>query len=314
MNNLGEVVLSWMIFSTGLLISLYYLYYTPVLCGLGVIQKAYLANIIGRLAWLILTLIIVIFTPSLFTLSLSFLASVIINRVVIQRYYVSNVFIKNMNGYLSKRNSTVPFIAHNAIKLGVVSLGSFLISRATVLIAGASLPLVLVGEYTFSIQIFMALLAVGNVFVTVKIPELSKLVMLRDNKNIRLLIIRVISISLSFYVAGFIVFYLSQSYLTEAFGTKIGFLEKNELTILAIIYFLELTHSICATILTTSNKIPFVWSSLISGALIIVGAYTVMKFNSEGVLGLILVQGAVQLLYNNWKWPLSLYKEHWKNN
>lgn len=33
-----QVIISWCIFSCGLLMSLYYLYYTPLLCGFGVIQ------------------------------------------------------------------------------------------------------------------------------------------------------------------------------------------------------------------------------------------------------------------------------------
>ncbi|MFB0777888.1 O-unit flippase-like protein, partial [Aeromonas salmonicida] len=200
--NQHEIILSWVVFSAGLLMSLYYLYYTPVLCGFGVIQKAYLANIIGRLTWLILTFASIKLYPNLLTLSLSFLMSVVVNRVVIKVYYHRNHFVSGMQDCIAKQDSTIPFIAHNTIKLGIVSLGSFLISRATVLIAGASLPLVLAGEYTFSLQIFMALLAVGNVFVTVKVPELSRLVMLKDKKNMRYLIVKVISVSLSFYIVG----------------------------------------------------------------------------------------------------------------
>ncbi|EIS42158.1 putative O-unit flippase domain protein [Yersinia pestis PY-59] len=33
-----------------------------------------------------------------------------------------------------------------------------------------------------------------------------------------------------------------------------------------------------------------------------------------GVVGLILAQGIVQLMYNNWKWPLMVYSEFIKNN
>ncbi|MBN6046141.1 hypothetical protein JYK13_19360 [Citrobacter sp. ku-bf4] len=307
-----EVILSWGAFAFGLLMSLYYLYYTPILCGLGIIQKAYLANIIGRLAWLVLTLVAMKYFPGLISLSLAFLISVFINRLVINIFYKKNIYIKELRNVIASKVSTIPVIAHNATKLGVVSLGSFLISRATILIAGASLPLAVAGEYTFSLQIFMALLAVGNVFVTVKVPELSRLVMVKETAKLRMLIIKIITVSLFLYMAGFVCFYFLQGFIIAIFGAKVGFLQNEYLILLAVVYLLELNHTICATILTTANKIPFVKPSLISGLLIVIFSMLVVKYSSLAILGLIGVQLIIQLFYNNWKWPVCVYKGYIK--
>jgi hypothetical protein len=35
----------------------------------------------------------------------------------------------------------------------------------------------------------------------------------------------------------------------------------------------------------------------------------ILKFTNFGLLGMILVQGVVQLCYNNWKWPMVVCKE-----
>lgn len=307
-----EVLLSWMFFSIGLLMSLYYLYYTPILCGLGIIQKAYLANIVGRLIWLLLTLVAIKYYPGLISLSIAFLISVIINRLVINVFYTRNIYIKELKNVISSEASTIPVIAHNATKLGVVSLGSFLISRATILIAGASLPLTVAGEYTFSLQIFMALLAVGNVFVTVKVPELSRLVMVGDRDKLRIIIGKIIAVSLFLYIIGFVFFYFLQGFIITIFDAKVGFLPDEYLLLLAVVYLLELNHTICATILTTANRIPFVKPSLISGLVIVIFSLLVVKYSSLSILGLIGVQFIVQLSYNNWKWPVSIYKGYIK--
>lgn len=309
-----QVIISWCIFSCGLLMSLYYLYYTPLLCGFGVIQNAYKANIIGRFFWLFFTGIVILIGPSLVYFSSAFFASVVINRIAIKIFYDKNKHAKEITKIIPDENSTIPFIAHNAVKLGTVSLGSFLISRATVLIAGAFLPLIIAGQYTFSLQVYMALLAVGNVFIAVKIPELSQLVLQKDNERIRKLVVRILSFSLMLYFIGFSTFYLSQEYIIKIFNAKVGFLRGDLLIILAVIYFLELTHSICATILTTANKIPFVKPALISGIMIVIISFFLMKYTSIGILGLILAQGIVQLAYNNWKWPLCVYRDYWNAN
>ena len=156
----------------------------------------------------------------------------------------------------------------------------------------------------------MALLAVGNVFVTVKVPVLSQLVLVGDKERAKHLILQILSFSLGLYILGFSVFYFVQSYIIEIFHAKVGFLDSNYLLLLAVVYFLELIHTISATILTTANKVPFVKPALLSGVMIVLVSYFLMKYTDYGVMGLILAQGIIQLLYNNWKWPLCVYKDY----
>ncbi len=304
-----HILLAWIIYSVGLLLNLYFLYYTPILCGLGVIQHAYFSNIIGRFSWLIATILAVFYYPTLVGLSVSFLVSVLVNRLVIFYYFNNNEYIVKSKDILGHHESTIPYIAHNTLKLGVVSLGSFMISRSTVLIAGAFLPLTIAGEYTFSLQVYMALLAVGNVFVTVKVPELARLVLKDDKRELRELITKVLVFSAGIYASGFILFYLLSEYVIKIIHPKVGFLDDKYLFILGVIFFLELMHSICATIITTTNKVPFVKPAILSGLLIVVSSFILLKYTDLGVIGLIVAQGLIQLMYNNWKWPVFVYKE-----
>ncbi|PDO89449.1 O-unit flippase-like protein [Kosakonia sacchari] len=305
-----EALASWGIFAVGLLMNLYYLYYTPLLCGFGVIQDSYKANILGRICWLLFTGGAILLSPSILTFSLSFLLSVIVNRIFIKHLYQRHKYVAQLNNNLPQKESTIPYIAHNAVKLGTVSLGSFLISRSTVLIAGASLPLVVAGQYTFSLQVYMALLAVGNVFVTVKVPILSQQILQNNKSAMKKLIIQILTFSLGLYLFGFVLFYFLQSYIISIFHSNVTFLDSGFLLLLAVVYLLELNHTICATILTTANKVPFVKPSLVSGILIVLISYLLMKFTTTGVLGLIIAQGLIQLLYNNWKWPCCVYKDY----
>lgn len=304
-----HILLAWIIYSVGLLLNLYFLYYTPILCGLGVIQHAYFSNIIGRFSWLIATILAVFYYPTLVGLSVSFLVSVLVNRLVIFYYFNNNEYIVKSKDILGHHESTIPYIAHNTLKLGVVSLGSFMISRSTVLIAGAFLPLTIAGEYTFSLQVYMALLAVGNVFVTVKVPELARLVLKDDKRELRELITKVLVFSAGIYTSEFILFYLLSEYVIKIIHPKVGFLDDKYLFILGVIFFLELMHSICATIITTTNKVPFVKPAILSGLLIVVSSFILLKYTDLGVIGLIVAQGLIQLMYNNWKWPVFVYKE-----
>lgn len=304
-----EIIIAWGWFSLGLLLNLYYLYYTPVLCGLGVIQHSYYANIAGKVSWLILTMLVLFLHSSIIGFSVVFVISIFINRAVSSYFYNRNDNIRKTKNVVMQSESTIPVIAYNTIKLGTVSLGSFMISRATILIAGLYLPLELAGAYTFTLQVYMALLAVGNVFVTIKVPQLSSLVLRGDRTGLQKSIAKTLSFSCSIYILGFLTFYVLANFLTELLNLKVHFLDSKFLVLLAVVYFLELTHSICATIITTQNKVPFVKPALLSGFFIVLTSYLLLKYTDLGVMGLIIAQGIIQLSYNNWKWPVMVYKE-----
>jgi hypothetical protein len=81
------------------------------------------------------------------------------------------------------------------------------------------------------------------------------------------------------------------------------------LIVYMVVILLELNHSFFATMIVIGNKVPFVSVSLITAAVIVLGSFLSLAFTSAGVLGLVLVQGIVQLSYSNWKWPLVIFKE-----
>lgn len=80
------------------------------------------------------------------------------------------------------------------------------------------------------------------------------------------------------------------------------------LILFSIISLLEANHSNFATLILTENKIPFVNSTIILGSAIIIGNIISIHFTNLGILGLIVVQGVVQVSYANWKWPKVILK------
>ena len=72
---------------------------------------------------------------------------------------------------------------------------------------------------------------------------------------------------------------------------------------------LEGNHSNFSTMIVIQNSVPFVGVSLITGGFIVLGSFLTLQYTNYGILGLILVQGIVQLSYNNWKWPYVVLKE-----
>ncbi|MGP6379015.1 O-unit flippase-like protein [Yersinia bercovieri] len=310
----NEVLYSWILFSSALIINLIYLYYVPVLTGLGEIESAYKANVFGRIIWLFLSLLVLAISPSILFLSLCFIFSVLINRYLCHFFYNKNSYIKAIDNTEMDKVSTIPLIGHNAAKLGVVSLGSFLINRSTTLIVGIVCPIVTAGQFVLSMQVFFALIAISNILLSIRMPEISQAVAKRDHCAVSQLIYKIVTFSVTIYLLGLIAFLFLAEYIFPAIGVNLSFLPLGYLLILGLIYLLEMNHSICAAIITSKNNVPFLFASLFSGGMIIILSIILSVHFKYGVVGLIFSQGIVQLMYNNWKWPLVVYNEFVKDS
>ena len=72
---------------------------------------------------------------------------------------------------------------------------------------------------------------------------------------------------------------------------------------------LDKTRSRSTSLIITKNEVPIVPSSLISGLFILILTFVSLQFTSLGLLGVVLVPFFVQLSYNNWRWPLFVFKD-----
>lgn len=78
------------------------------------------------------------------------------------------------------------------------------------------------------------------------------------------------------------------------------------LYLMLITYFLELHHSLSASIYVSTNDIPFVVPSIVSGVSIVILGYCLMGYYS--LLGIVFAQFLVQIVFNNWYPTYKLLK------
>ena len=98
-------------------------------------------------------------------------------------------------------------------------------------------------------------------------------------------------------------------FLLKHITQQTHFLPTEMLVLYLICSLLEMNYSLCTSYLTTKNQIPFVKSMIITGMSIILLSFVVTYYLKAGLLGVILSQLFVQSLYNNWKWPLTVYQD-----
>lgn len=297
--------LVWEVFFVGFIVNLYFLYTQPILMGLGKIHQANMVNIIMRLLWLMLSAIGLWWYKSILVLPIAYVIGVIVARVyafiVLQKEAVSLV--------TTSSNSLLNVLLPNAWRLGVVMLGAFLINKATVFIAGIYFDSEVSASYIVTLQVLAVIMAVANVYFQMHVPQLSSMHIASVDKR-KALYYKLVSISLSIYIVFSLLVVVFGDQILIWLDAKIGLLSLSLLSLVLFFGLLELHHSLAATYITTKNQVPFLWASILSGFGIVVLPLVIFKFFGESeLLWLILIQGFIQLAYNNWKWPYIVYVE-----
>lgn len=300
---------AWALFSVAISINLYFLWYTPLLLGSGLIRQEYKVGIINRGSFALLASLALLMGGSLIHVSGAYLAGVLASRIYAG--WAAGPCIARAQGMaasLGDTLATVKIIWHTSYRSGVVSLGSFLITRFSVFVITSFYGLVASAQYSVSIQVFSVVMALSQVGLITFLPRFSTLRVTGDRAAIKHLFLRVNLSVWVLFAFGALLAILFGNPLLEKIHARTLMLDRPLLILLAAIWLLEANHATSAALIATGNTIPFMRAAVVSGVAIAVGATTV-GWLGYGVGAVILVQGAVQIAYNNWKWPTQVYAE-----
>jgi len=304
--------LIWILFSISTFFNVYYTYYASLLTGRGQIKEAQKAMVYSKIVYIVLTLIFLKLGTGLMGVVLANLIAPFVNRYYSYFYFFTSELKNKISDIVISKKEKVDLfliIWHNAKKLGLVFIGAYSINKLSMFMAGLFLPLSQIGSYGLMTQLFGIVASVAGTFFSIHQPVFSSLRIERNNRRL----LQKFSLSMNIY---YVLFFMGSLLIIFAGTFILGFIRSKTvlpsigiMIIYSIVLLLEGNHSNFATLIVTKNDIPFVKASLVSGAAIALGSYFSLAFTAWGILGLVLVQGVVQLAYNNWKWPYYIFKE-----
>lgn len=306
-------IISWGIYCLGIFFNIYYNYWSPLLNGIGAIKEGQIASIASRIIQIVLTIVGLFLSIKLIAVSLAFLISGFVLRFLSKHYFYRNINIEsfdlNFDYNKYELRQLLKTIWHNAWRLGLVSMGAFLIAQSNTLLCSSYFGLAITAQYGLTLQLLTILGALSGTLYRVYLPELTQAFLFNDKIRIK----QIISIS-SFihwliFISGvlFIVFF-GGNYLIVNKST-VTLLPQAMIIFISIYIFLESNHTMFATFISCGNKIPFMYPALFSGLMILSSSILLMTFTSIGFWGLLISQAIVQVFYNNWKWPYVIFRE-----
>lgn len=310
--SLNYIVPIWLLYCIVSTLSMYFYYLTAFMEGKGEVKR---------------TKIIIVFSKSIniICISVFLLLDLKLWAVVLGSFIYISLYV-----YLSKKSFYTPAINkmlndvevdvaveedifekiwYNAKKIAIVYFFGFVINKFNVFFSGAFLTLADVASLGLLIQFTTLISSISENTFLVSQPEIASL---RVQNNKEALLKR-----FSFALAVYICLFLAGSlFMIVCMPTLLDLIQSNSslpslwiMILYCFIIFLERQHCTCMAFISTGNRVPYVESMIIAGILIILGSYIVLKWTSFGLIGLIMVQGLIQLAYANWKWPYEAMKE-----
>lgn len=304
--NVHNSLIVWLVYSISVFFNIYYIYYTSLLTGKGLIMESKKAMLASKLMYITLTFVLLLMGLGLLGVAIANLIAPFVSRMFSYRYFFTSDLREIISVYyITKQEkwSLFKIIWYNAKKLGVVFLGSYAINKLSMFLAGLYLSLEEIASYGLMIQLMGVISIVSMTLFTISEPHLAALRVVGDQQKLIKALAFTMNIFYFLFIVGCFCLVFLAPLLLEFIGSNIVLPSIGILVLYSIIVLLENNHSCFATFIITDNRIPFVESSIIAGIAITVGSFLSLQYSVLGILGLILVQGICQLVYANWKWP-----------
>jgi len=308
--NHREIYIAWIILCLINTYSLYTLYYDSLLSGKGLIKQAKQIQVMGQGLYLIVAVVMILLHFNLIAIVSAQALSIILRRILSYHIIYTAEFKKALHNAVAKaRKDFIKPILPNAIRLGITSIGLFMVTRSALLIGALYLSLSDIASYGITIQVVVIIAGIAGVYLYTYLPQIAQYRITNNIPSIRKIYLHGCGMMLlTFIVCGLALLFFGNWGL-ELIHSKTPLLSRPFIAVALLIYLLETNHGFAGNILVTKNEVPFFKASLFAGVITLILLYIFFYFTHLGVWSMILAQGIAQGIYQNWKWPMVVLKE-----
>lgn len=301
----------WLIFCISSFFSVYYDYYVSLLSGSGMVAEASKAGVYSKIINIVLTLSLLLLGIGLFAVVLANFVSPFVSRYYCFKCYFTPERKEKLNVSITKQEiyQTFSILWYNAKKLGVSYISGYLTNKMGIFIIGFYLSLSEIAQYGLMVQFATILVGFATTLFYTFVPQFSSLRIENNLPKFKLLL----SFTMSFYLLimflGSIIVIFVCPFVLEIIKSKTELPQMFVVGLYFLVTTLEYNHSCFAALITTKNEVPFVTSGIYSSCIILLLTLLSLHFTSLGLFGVVLSQFVVQIAYNNWKWPLWVFRD-----
>lgn len=306
----GEVYSAWGILCVVSTYNLYTLYYDSLMQGKGMVKRSKQIQVLGNSIYLIIATLFILLGYGLVAIVSAQVASVVLIRVLSHRCFFTS-FIKQKLREVAdySRRTVIQAIYPNALKIGLTSVGAFLVSKSAMIIGAMYLSLEDIASYGITMQLIGIISALSVVYFSSYSPRIFQWRVVNDTVALRKTYLRSVGILIiTFVVCGLGLVFLGD-WALDLMNSQTSLLSQRMTMVALLILLLESNHSLAGALLLAKNEVPFFKAALWSGVLVVALLLFTLDVLNMGLWGMILSQGIAQGIYQNWKWPLMVCNE-----
>ncbi len=195
-------------------------------------------------------------------------------------------------------------------KLAGIFWGNYLVDSGNSIIIAQISDTRLMSSFLFSTRIIGFIRGMAQTPFYANMPTLYKLAAQKKLNDLKLKSSQYIFVGLFIMAIACVLLTVAGNWGLHFLHTSTRFIDPSLLMLLCLTILLDMHSSFHGSIYTSTNHIPFLIPSLVSGAVIIALGFYVLPF--YGLMGILLVRFFIQLSFNNWyAMHLSLKLLHW---
>jgi O-antigen/teichoic acid export membrane protein len=305
-----EVYVAW-----GLLIvintyNLYTLYYDSLLQGKGLIKRSKQIVIIGQSVYLLIASVLILKGFGLIAIVSAQASSVMIVRSLSYRSFFTVSIKQALHDAIPRpKHEIFHAIYPNAVKIGLTSLGGFMVTRSAMFIGSIYLPLEQIASYGITMQLIGVISALAGIYTATYQPKIVQFRVEKNREAIKHLYLKGELVLFLTFVAGGVGLLFVGPWCLHLISSKTQLMPFGIMALAVIVGFLETNHATAGNILLTKNEVPFFKASLLSGGFTMLLLFLFFNFTHLALWAMIAAPGIAQGVYQNWKWPLEVAKE-----
>lgn len=314
--NSGGAMLSWIIYLLGVVLNLYYSYFTSFLRGVGAIAENNKAGVYSKTVQIVITSVLLLFNWGLLGASIGYFVSGVVLRVYsIKAFYWYEGIGKSLKSCkavvtVGQCWNTFKIIWHNASKEGLIMISNFLTSQANTLICSSALGLAATGSYGISVQLATVVYGMSNIPYTTYQPKIMEKILKGDNNCLTifsgallLMVTTYIMLSLVVVVSLPIIIWLKPTFSVDY----------SMMTILLVFMLIDNFYHLFASYISNFNILPYTYPFVVSSLCSVLLSFLLVSFTDWGIWALIWAPIIVALAYNAWRWPLYVLRDNSMN-
>ncbi|MDR2512871.1 MAG: hypothetical protein LBD01_03635 [Puniceicoccales bacterium] len=301
-----EILPIWGLFIASTVLGIFYKYLAALMEGRGGIGILNKQSVLIGFCVVVLSFVTLRNGWGLYGTTFSGFVGLVASRYLCHRFLFDKEIVRKLKeaSEAASRLKLFPVIWHNAKKLGINSVGVFLINQMGGLLGGLYLTLAETASLLLTLQAFSVINIASNIYFNTSMPRFASLFARRSNEILKREFLRSMLLGTFIFLCGLAALLFLGPVVITWWKSKTILLGPLAIGLYGVAFFMEGIHGRCAAFITIRNIVPFVWAGLLTGLGNLALSIVFLKVTSLGVIAFPLALIIAHAVYNFWRWPV----------